>query len=58
MSDGETIEELRRRVGELRTRVQAYDGGDRPMSPPVRLLQELWDAEDALRAAREAAHEK
>ena len=36
----------------LRVRVENYDGGDRPMSPPVALLRELYAAEDRLRELR------
>ena len=43
------IEQARQRVSDLRARVESYDGGDRPMSPPVALLRELYAAEDRLR---------
>ena len=42
------IEQARQRVSDLRARVESYDGGDRPMSPPVALLRELRAAEDRL----------
>ena len=46
------IEQARQRVSDLSARVESYDGGDRPMSPPVALLRELYAAEDRLRELR------
>lgn len=46
-------ETTQERVDRLRAKVESYDGGDRPMSPPVALLQELADAEAVLRRERE-----
>jgi hypothetical protein len=40
--------ELQERVDGLRRRFQSYDGGDRPMSPPVSLIRELNAAEAEL----------
>lgn len=35
-------------VNELREQIRAYEGGDRPPSPPARLLREIVDAEQTL----------
>lgn len=43
------IEQARRRVSDLNARIEGYNVGDRPMSPPVALLRELYAAEDRLR---------
>lgn len=45
------ISELRERVYELRRKFESYSGGDRPMSPPVKLIRELAEAEVALEMA-------
>lgn len=45
------LAELRERVAELRRRFESYAGGDRPMSPPVRLIRELASAEAELSTA-------
>lgn len=42
---------------ELRAKVEAYNVGDRPMSPPAKMLSELLDAESAVRRLREEAGE-
>jgi hypothetical protein len=39
---------LRARVYVLRAKFNSYNVGDRPMSPPARLIRELFDAEAAL----------
>lgn len=39
-------------IDTLRAKIESYDGGDRPMSPPVRLLRELREAEAVLRDLR------
>jgi hypothetical protein len=44
--------QLQERIDELRKRFASYDGGDRPMSPPVRLIRELCDAEERMREMR------
>ena len=36
------LEQARQRVAELTVRFEGYDGGDRPMSPPVALIRELY----------------
>lgn len=46
------IEQARQRVAELTARIEGYSVGDRPMSPPVALLRELYAAEDRLRELR------
>lgn len=46
----ETERELRERVARLQARFSSYDVGDRPMSPPVRLIREVCEAEAALSA--------
>lgn len=51
----QTRASLQADVSRLRERFQSYDGGDRPMSPPAALMQELFDAEAALAAHRPCA---
>jgi hypothetical protein len=53
MSDA-TVYEARRRLYELEARFRSYDGGGRPMSPPVSLMRDISSAEEALRIARAA----
>ena len=48
-----SVEQLQGLVYRLRERFRSYDGGDRPMSPPARRIQELCDAEARPEAARE-----
>ncbi len=45
--------DAQKRVDELRRRFASYDGGDRPMSPPVALIRELQEAETELQGLRE-----
>lgn len=46
------IQELQARVDKLNEKFRSYDGGDRPMSPPAKLMRELFDAEKELSEAR------
>ena len=45
--------ELIERRDELRRKFESYDGGDRPMSPPVSLMRELAKVEAELDALPE-----
>ncbi len=56
MSD-ERLAQLQSHRDELDARFRSYDGGDRPMSPPVKLIRELAMVEAELRAAKDAAEE-
>lgn len=46
------IRDLETRLSELRAKIRSYDGGDRPSSPPVRLLEEELGLERQLGALK------
>lgn len=50
------IKELRSQVDELQRKFETYGYGDRPQSPPVKLIRELREAERALFEAKELRH--
>jgi len=52
MTDEEFMD-LRDRVAVLDQRFRSYDCGDRPMSPPVKLIRELVEAGAELRVETE-----